>query len=720
MAIRIPVLRSIRARLVVLVLGVALPLIGLIAFDYANRLASRVELAGDSARVLARTVAASLAQLIDNERTMLAALAARPAQRIERPTVCDPLITEILTLNPYRANITVTTAAGEPVCSAAPLPASGPVSVTDQDYARQLLRTGEFTIGEPFKGRITGRWVVPLVFPRRDAADRLIGWVGSPLDVERIAEALARDLTDSSDIITVISPQGRVISRSTDLAQWVGRDIHDQPFASALLSEKLPLRGTGLDGTARIWSVAAVPLTGWKVVVGVDEAKLLTPANAALVRNGLVIALILLLVLALAFGVSRAINQPIQTLTGTLSRIAASERGLRLPLTGVAEINRITIEINRTLDALDQSEADKARATAALCESEKTLRLVTETIDEVFWMTDTGIETLLYISPAYERVWGRTRASLRENPRSFLDAVHPDDLDHLQAALTIMHTGQPFAAEYRIVRPDGTIRRIWDRGYPVRDETGKVTGYAGVAQDITGRKLAEDALAESRTRLEALTRRLLEVQESERRLIARELHDEVGGVLTAVKLNLQALRRTHKTAQSETILTDGLALVDGAIQTVRSLSLDLRPAMLDDLGLIPTLKWYCERQAQRAGVTVALAFDAIDLKAAPQLESACFRIVQEALTNALRHAGAQHIQVALQRNDGHLAIEISDDGSGFDPEAAKKRVLAGESSGLLGMTERVELLGGHFVIASAPGAGTRVRAEFTMPEEGFA
>jgi len=362
MPFRIPFPHSIGARLAALVLVVALPLIALIAYDYAAQLAGRVELAGKSARGRAGAIAASLSQLIDTERALLAALAARPSQRLERPVTCDPMIAEARALNPYRANITVTTASGETVCSAVPLPVGVPVSVIGQEYAQRLLRTGEFTVGEPFKGLITGRWVLPLVFPRHDAAGRLIGWVGAPLDAERIGEFLSKSVTGAGELITVVSPQGRVIARSSDAAKWVGTDVSGRPFARPLLDGTLSVwRTSGLDGTARIWGVADVPVAGWKVLAGFDETALLAPVNAALARDSLLTALILLLVAELSLRIGRGISAPIQGLSRIARRIAAGERSLRAPLTGPAEVTGIALELNRMLDALDRSNAERER-----------------------------------------------------------------------------------------------------------------------------------------------------------------------------------------------------------------------------------------------------------------------------------------------------------------------------------------------------------------------
>jgi len=140
---------------------------------------------------------------------------------------------------------------------------------------------------------------------------------------------------------------------------------------------------------------------------------------------------------------------------------------------------------------------ERARAEEAVRESEQRFRLIAETIDEAFWMADVEIGKIFYVSPSFERIWGCSRESLYEDPRSFLEAVHVEDRERVLAGLEIEKTGQPFDHEYRITQPDGTTRHIWDRGFPIRDEKGLVSSYAGVAMDITERKRAEEALRES-------------------------------------------------------------------------------------------------------------------------------------------------------------------------------------------------------------------------------
>ncbi len=249
---------------------------------------------------------------------------------------------------------------------------------------------------------------------------------------------------------------------------------------------------------------------------------------------------------------------------------------------------------------------------------------------------------------------------------------------------------------------------------PLRDANGNVVGGMGVVEDITERKQAEEKIELYTKRLQILSHRLMEVQEIERRHIAHELHDEIGQVLTAVKINLQTIHGLSKDSLYVLRLEEGIVTIDHALQQVRNLSLDLRPSMLDDLGLVATLRWYMDRQMQRAGFVAKLVARPLQIHLPSGLETMCFRIVQEALTNVLRHAKAKHAHVELRQRNSKLELIIRDDGIGFNVRTAQRRASRGASFGLSGMQERVRLAGGQIEIKSRPKRGTTIRAHFPL------
>jgi signal transduction histidine kinase len=215
-------------------------------------------------------------------------------------------------------------------------------------------------------------------------------------------------------------------------------------------------------------------------------------------------------------------------------------------------------------------------------------------------------------------------------------------------------------------------------------------------------------------RLQSLSRRLVEVQEAERRHIARELHDEIGQALTALKLvvGMRASLAAGSAWQSE---DEAQALIGDLLARVRELSLELRPAMLDDLGLLPTLVWHFERYTARTNVQVVFKHTGVEgRRFAADVETAAYRIVQEALTNVARHATVPEATVRLWAGEDILGAQVEDRGRGFAPEAA---LAAHVSGGLIGMRERAELLGGRLTVESRPGGGTLVTAEFPLGPE---
>lgn len=273
----------------------------------------------------------------------------------------------------------------------------------------------------------------------------------------------------------------------------------------------------------------------------------------------------------------------------------------------------------------------------------------------------------------------------------------------------------------------GVFRHARKTGEPLDiDGVGHLVEWRGrrarlvVINDITERVRTQQALERvnrelelSHERLRALSRRLLEVQEEERGRLARDLHDDVGQALTALKIQLESLQRAAEPAQRAR-LAEGVDTVQLTLERVRQLSLSLRPPQLDDLGLAAALRSHVVRQAGVAGL--AAHFDAAEAPAelAPETETACFRVAQEALNNVLRHARARNVWVRLFESGERLCLSVRDDGSGFDLAAVRERAARGASLGLVSMEERMAFAGGSLELKAAPGEGTMLLATFPL------
>jgi PAS domain S-box-containing protein len=376
--------------------------------------------------------------------------------------------------------------------------------------------------------------------------------------------------------------------------------------------------------------------------------------------------------------------------------------------------------LNRTVPLRDEGKIvkwygtatdieDRKRAEDALRESEEKFRQLAENVREVFWMTTPGMEELLYVSPAYADTWGRSLESLRQQPRSFMEAIHPEDRERVVGILETQRV-QGFEVEYRVVRPDGSVRWIRDRGFPVRDQSGTVYRTAGVAEDVTERRHAGDALRRSAAELQALSRRLVDLQESERRELSRELHDRVGQNLTALKINLDMLQTALASRGNGEIrarVDDSAALLESTMDTIENVMSELRPPMLDDHGLAAALDWHARNFSRRTGIAVAVRGTGPPLRPALQVEIALFRIAQEALNNVAKHARAQRVEIALDHANGECLMSVQDDGIGFDGvEDASDNPKPG--LGMVTMRERAQAVGGRFEVQALPGRGTQL------------
>lgn len=319
------------------------------------------------------------------------------------------------------------------------------------------------------------------------------------------------------------------------------------------------------------------------------------------------------------------------------------------------------------------------------------------------------------VNAQVEKMFGYTRGELLGKP---IETLMPDQFQfgHVERRRDYIaepHT-RPMGAGLELFgkRKDGSEFPVDIMLSPMQAEEGGVV--IGVIRDITRRNRAEEALRNYAERLKVLSRRLMEVQELERRNIARELHDEIGQVLTGLKLTLEMGTRVPEKEAAKN-LQQALGLVNELMARARKLSLDLRPAMLDDLGLLPTLLWHIEHYTLQTQITVDFRHAGLEEKRfSPAVETAAYRIVQEALTNVARHARVNEATVQLWTVAGNkLFIEVEDRGAGFEQSTEG----SSETSGLAGMRERATLLSGQLSIETQVGQGTRLTAELNTADQ---
>jgi PAS domain S-box-containing protein len=342
-------------------------------------------------------------------------------------------------------------------------------------------------------------------------------------------------------------------------------------------------------------------------------------------------------------------------------------------------------------------------AEEAIRDSEERFRRLAEGPFEGIAITDEG--RFIDTNSQFEKMLGYNHEELIGMQVS--ECVAPESRELVTGKIK---SGNETPYEHIALRSDGSKFpvEVFGRTIPYKGRKVRVTAI----RDITERKRAEAEVQRYVRRLQVLSARLVEVQEIERRSIARELHDQIGQVLTGLKLTLEMCLRKPPDRIQES-LQNAQSLADDLVSQVREISLKLRPSMLDDLGLLPTLLWHFEHYTAQTEVNVAFRHIGLDRRFGPQVETAAYRIIQEALTNVARHAGVKDVEVRCEVDPKGLRIEIEDRGIGFDPSK-----IGPISFGLVGMRERAELLGGRFSIKTAAGSGTllTVRLPLAMTE----
>jgi PAS domain S-box-containing protein len=376
-----------------------------------------------------------------------------------------------------------------------------------------------------------------------------------------------------------------------------------------------------------------------------------------------------------------------------------------------AELRKVNKDLRAEIMRRIQMEKD-------LIESQRFVRRITDATPNLLYLYDVIEDQIVYVNPLVDDLLGYTPDEVRKMGSAFYETVlHPDDFEDYRGfrdRVSLAQEGDVSEHEYRM----RTKRAEW-RWFHSRDVVFKRTSdgllkmILGIAEDVTERKKAEDELRRSREQLRNLLAHAQSVREEERTRISREIHDELGQALTALKMDLSWIIKRldpdqeilHKKAR------DMSKLIDTNIQTVKRISSELRPGLLDVLGLTAAIEWQIKEFQERTGIKCRLRVTPADIAPDREMSTTIFRIFQETLTNVARHANAAKVTVTLENKVGTLLLQVKDDGLGI----TDRQILSPESIGLMGMRERAHFLGGEIRIKGAKNEGTRVTVAFPFP-----
>ena len=699
---------SLRSRLLLLILLAIFPAIGLSFYIAAEQ--RRLVIAEEQAQAAQLTQSASLeeAQLIDTTRQLLIALAQIAEVRQGNPAQCSALLAKLLDQYPRYANLAVATPAGAVFCSARPL--NQPVNIADLSFFQHALQTKSFATGSYQVGRISGQPSIQFGFPILNGTGEVLAVVYAAMDLQWLNQTgtgVASQLPAGSTF-TKMDTNGRVLVQLPEAPGRVGQLLPENVLLATILkSGQGALETQGADGQRRLYTFTSLSsqLLGADeyLVVGIPSKTIFGGVTQALIRNLASLGLVGLLTLMVAWwGSDLAVLRPIRTLVRTAEQLTAGN------LTARTRLPHDAGEVGQLAQAFDEM----ASALGRLVEVERQSHQTAETLREA----SAALTSTLDLQPVLDNIliylekvvpYDRARVLLLEGEGLRLVAGRSLGTSLAEAAVSdtassawftqLRQTRQPLIVAGTLSDPgfqafglEDSQRRNW-MGVPLmvrgdligsltlerRQELAYSKADAALVQTFANQAAVAihnaqlfDVVRQKGAELRMLAARLAEAQESERKKLARELHDQIGQNLTVLAVNLNLVRLQLAEQLSVPVqarLDDALALVEQTTRDVRDVMADLRPSVLDDYGVMAALQWYGPQFARQTGIAVIIEGEELSPRLAPLIETALFRIVQEALANVARHAHARQAILTFQAEAEVARLVIADDGQGFAP-----------------------------------------------------
>lgn len=574
-----------------------------------------------------------------------------------------------------------------------------PGSPNNPDRLR-VIESGRPSVSNLYYGRITQAPLIAITVPVFRQG-KIKYALAAPMSPRAIVQLVSQQMINPEWTATIIDKNAVVIGRTKDFDKFLGRTATPLFAATTRQASEGTWRDVGPEGSTVYGGFHRSELSGWSVGLAIPASVAEAPYRRSLVSIAIASVLLLVAGLAFAFFIGRRIARSI----GALFDAAEALGHGAIPQASASSI----IEVSEVARALEKAGVERSRAEQELRRSEERWRAIFENSAIGIALTDPN-GVFMVTNRAYQEMLGYTDEELCR--LSYVEITYEEDCPANMALGADLWNGEisQFRHEKRYRRKDGTL--IWVRNtVSLAPGTEAVPRFAmAIVEEITERKRAEAELQRSHEKLRALAAYLESVREEERARIAREMHDEIGQALTGIKLTLEASLR-GRSNKVKVDLAQALGLANELIGRVRDLSLELRPAMLDDLGLLAALTWHFGRYTTQFKIKVDFKHAGLEgRRFEPELETAAYRIVQEALTNVARHAKVKQVEIVIGTDENMLRIRIKDLGIGFDPDS----LLAGATGGLSGMRERAIILGGRLTIDSAPGTGTLLMAELPL------
>ncbi len=768
---------SLRFRLLALVLLAVAPFLGLMLYTNVELRRLAADSIKEDILRLARVAASDQRDTIRDTRQLLFALAQLPQAQRPDPVGCSFLLTRLRNQYPQYALLGVIGRDGTLVCSAPSTITS--VNLADRAYFLRTLETGDFSVGDYQIDPVTGKATIGFGYPVLDKRRQVSAVILASLDLNWLNQLAAEAQLPEGSTFAVIDHDGTVLVRFPDPEAWVGQSVPEAPIVEAILAQggEGTAQTRGIDGVLRLYAFTPVPGTrgGEEVYVsiGVPASVAFRGANQALVRNLIGLGIVSVLMLAaVRVGENLFVLRPVNRLVQATKRLSAGDLSVRTglpydkaggPGSRQGEFGELARAFDEMADAQERRVAERDRAEDALRQSQQALEVAHQTLEQqvaartrelsalydVTAAASASIELETVLARSLDRVLGVMGcetgvihlldehqkvlhlAVSRGIPPEALIGIDSMPMNGGLISWTVRHD-RPLVVPNVADSPQALVaipmatEDVAFIGVPMRAK-GQVLGVLSLIGE-KGRRFDSDeisllqsiadqvGIAVENARLYRQAEQLATMRERQR--LARELHDSVTQSLYSLVLMAEAGRRLTSTRDVRRVaeaLTRLGEIGQQALKEMRLLVYELRPSALQSEGWIRALQQRLDAVEKRAGVDARLSVEGTpDLP--ERAEEELYRIAQEALNNALKHAAATSVRVEIRAQGPHIAIEIVDDGRGFDPESAGGR----GGMGLTTMRERAEKLGGTLSIQSFPERGTAIRVSIGDPRSAAA